>query len=282
MSPITSAQRVLLIVLAWSVAIPSTHVHDVDSLSSLLLARTGSESSILIKAKQILQDLSSSTTCSYAPTVRLLRQCKEIKPRYEDSESDHQLNNAQSVYAISMALCEASQARVKAPSACQTFASVLERPLSLTSIEIIRSSEIEACSAVLYGTPGWTSYSTYKSNSRFLCESSRIDYQREELLQTFRDATGVIPEILEALNIHRDEAQMTMIQLLETAAHVESTQQEILLRAQEQESIQSVRLEQVINYIEAIQQTMGQAVSENTKVILIYIIWMMSLTGSDP
>lgn len=245
---------------------PSAHGHDIDSISSLLLARTGPDSSILVKAKQIIRDLSSSTTCSHAPTVRLLRQCKGIKPKHEDPQSDHQLSNAESVYAISMALCEASQARVVPPPACKIFENMLERPLSDSSIEIVRSSEIEACSSVLYGTPGWTSYSTYKSNSKFLCESSRTDYQREELLQTLRDATNVIPEILEALSDHRSEAQTAMVQLRDTAAQVNFVQQQILLHAQEREKNQSAQLQQVIRYVEVIQETMGQALSENTKV----------------
>lgn len=251
---------------------PSAHRHDVDNISDLLLARTGPESTILVKAKQIIQELSSSTTCAHAPTVRLLRQCKAIKPKHEDPQSDHQLNNAESAYAISMALCEASQAKVAVPRACQVFQHPLNQPLPDSSIEIIRPSEIEACSAVLYGTPGWTSYSTYKSNSKFLCESSRTDYQREELLQTLREATDVIPEILNALTDHHIEAQMSMMRLRETAAFVESTQQEILSHAQEQERLQSMQLEQVIRYIEAIQETMGQAVNENTKVSSRYDI----------
>lgn len=245
---------------------PSAHQHGLDSMSDLLLARAGSDSKVLIKAKQIIRDLSSSTTCSHAPTVRLLRQCKEIKPKHEDSGSDHQLNNAESVYAISMALCEAQQARVTAPSVCQIFENMLDRPLSDSSIEIIRPSEIEACSAVLYGTPGWTSYSTYKSNSKFLCDSSRTDYQREELLQTLRDATDVIPEILDALNGHRTETLVAMMQLHETAAHVDSAQREILLQAQEHGRVQSAQLEEVFQHVEAIQEALTQAVNENSKV----------------
>lgn len=258
--------------------------HDVDSLSSLLLARGGSESKVLVKAKQLIRDLSSSTTCAHAPIARLLRQCKEIKPKHEDSHSEYQLNNAESVYAISMALCEAYQARVTAPSACQIFEKMLERPLPDMSVEIIRSSDIEACSAVLYDTPGWTSYSTYKSNARLLCDSSRTDYQREELLQTLRDATEVIPEILDVLDEHRTEANVAMVQLRESAAHVESTQLEILLHAQEQEKAQAARLAEVIEYVEAIQTTMGDALTENSRVsaILLHLVACLTTLDSRP
>lgn len=249
----------------------SARHYDAESMSDLLLARTVSESHVLVKAKQLIQDLSSSTTCSHAPTVRLLQQCKNIKPKHENSQSDYQLSNAESVFAISMALCEANQARVTAPSACKIFRDLLERPVPESSIEIIRPNEIEACSAALYGTPAWTSYSTYKSNSRFLCETSRTDYQREELLQTLRDATDVIPEILDALIDHRTGAQSAMIQLRESAANIDAVQREILLHAQEQGQAHSAQLTQLSQFFAELKETMAEAVTENSKASIFHL-----------
>lgn len=165
-----------------------------------------------------------------------------------------------------MALCEARQAKVETPRACQQFEDMLEGQLPDHSIEIIRPKEIQACSATLYGTPGWTSYSMYKANSKFLCDSSRTDYQREELLQILRDTTDVIPEIIHALNDHRSEAQTAMTQLRVTAASVDTAQREILLRAQEQGRVHSAQLDQLMQHMEALQESMAEAFSENTKV----------------
>lgn len=239
-------------------------------MSDLLLARARSDSHVLVKAKQLIQDLSSSTTCSHAPTIRLLQQCKNIKPKHENVQSDHQLSNAQSVFAISMALCEANQARVTSPLACKIFRDLLERPLPESSVEIIRPTEIEACSAALYGTPAWTSYSTYKSNSRFLCESSRTDYQREELLQNLRDATDVIPEILDVLIDHHTEAQSAMNQLRESAASIDSVQREILFHAREQDQAHSAQLTRLSQFFTELKQTMAEAVTENSKVRIFH------------
>lgn len=223
----------------------------VRSISDLLNARPDPHSSGLINAKRIIQDLSTSPACTYGPTARLLRQCKLTKPRGKDHDSVKQLEDAQSTYGISMALCETRQARVPAPPACKIFENMLERQKS-DFVDLVRPDEIKDCLGQLFANQAaWTSFSNFKQQSFDLCDSSRLDYQREELLQHFREATNTIPEIIDALRDHQYEAQIAMQALREHAASVAEAQQEIRLRAQEHDRVTKERLGRLMLHVES-------------------------------
>lgn len=240
-----------LIRIGWFKVKPSAYTDDVHSISEILQARSNSESNALIRAKKIIRDLSSSPACTHGPTARLLKQCKLIKPRGDNHASTEQLENAQSTYGICMALCETQEARVPAPPACRIFQNLLEPHSSIAVIEIIRPDEIKDCLSQLFtNQAAWTSFSNFKQQSFDLCDSSRFDYQREELLQYFREATDVIPEIIDALRDYQYETQLAMQALQEQAYNVAEAQKEIHLRAQQQETIAKEHLAVLVEQIE--------------------------------
>lgn len=223
------------------------------SISDLLEARSDPHNAVLTNAKRIIQDLSTAPACTYGPTARLLKQCKLIKPRNSKHESGEQLEDAQSTYGISMALCETRQARVPAPPACKIFADMLEQMKFDPSMAVVRSDEIKDCLSQLYANQAaWTSFSNFKQQSFDLCDSSRLDYQREELLQHFREASNVIPEIIDALRDHQYEAQLAMKALHEHANSVAEVQNEIRLHAQEQDRLAKQRVAKLMQQVESL------------------------------
>ncbi|KAK5948802.1 hypothetical protein OHC33_010226 [Knufia fluminis] len=244
--------------LAWNPHQSGPFNH-VDSISDLLTAPAGTEATSLVKAKRIIQALSSSPTCAHAATARLLKRCKLIKPEHETSESELQKENAQAAYGILMALCETRQARVPIPPACRIFETILDRPMTDSTIEIVRAEEIQSCSNQLYHNPSWTSLMAFKAQSKDLCDSSRIDYQREELLEHFRQATDVIPDIIDALRGQQYESQLLMINVRDSAADVLASHQEVSLLVQEQTQQSKEQLQQMSTFIASHMQQLNES-----------------------
>ncbi|KAK5085856.1 hypothetical protein LTR05_005145 [Lithohypha guttulata] len=237
--------------IGWADANACDHPSELESISSLLTTRGGSEIQSLVNAKRIVQDLSSSSSCTYGPTARLLKQCKVIKPKTQDPTSDQQKANVQATYGISMALCEARQAQVSIPSACYVFETMLGHPTPDSSIVIARSADIQNCMNELFDTASWTSYITFRAQSADLCDSSRVDYQREELLETYRQATNVVPEILEALKGHHSEIQFAMSDLREMATNIAESQHNVITSNHAQTEQSKEYLRQMSQYVES-------------------------------
>lgn len=224
-------------------------------MSGLLTTRGGSEIQSLVNAKRIIQDLSSSPSCAYEPTARLLRQCKLIKPTTSGADADQQKSNVQATYGITMALCEARQARIRIPKECSTFEAMLEHKVPDSSVAISASRDIENCMNALFETSSWTTYITFRAKSSDLCDASRVDYQREELLETFREATNVVPEVLQALREHQYESEATMAGVREMVTEVAETQQDLLRSNHDQMQQSREYLHQMSQYVDTYMQT---------------------------
>lgn len=228
-------------------------------MSGLLSARGGSELRSLINAKRILQDLSSSPSCAYQPTARLLRQCKVIRPKTEDAASDLQKANVQATYGITMALCEARQARIAVPVKCRVFEDLLSYEIPAETVGIVRAADIEGCMNSMFESPLWTSYTTFRIQSNDLCDSSRVDYQREELLETFRQATNVVPEVLAALKQHQTESMTALQGLQDLSADLSEAQGKMIASSNEQAVKAKQHLDQIAQYVEVYMQLMDES-----------------------
>lgn len=233
---------------------PRDQPSELESISGLLTARGGSELQSLANAKRIIHDLSSSPSCAYEPTARLLRQCKLIKPTSQNTNSEQQKANVQATYGITMALCEARQARINIPSPCSTFEAMLDHRVPDSAIAISASKDIETCMNALFDTSSWTTYVTFRAKSSDLCDASRVDYQREELLETFREATNVVPEVLQALREHQYESQATMSGVKEMVAEVAEAQQDLLRSNHDQMQQSREYLHQISQYVDSYMQ----------------------------
>lgn len=248
-----------LTLLAWNHAGSDTQQNALEVMSGLLSARGGSEVGSLMNAKRILRDLSSSPSCAYQPTARLLRHCKSIKPNTKDASSDLQKANVQATYAITMALCEANQARIPIPPKCQIFEDLSNYGVPTDSIGIVRRDDIEDCMNVIFESSLWTSYSNFRIQSNDLCDTSRVDYQREELLETFRQATSVVPEVLAALKEHEAESISSLQVLNQLSANLSAAQEKMIVSSNEQANQAKLHLNQIIQYVETYMQLIDES-----------------------
>lgn len=158
-----------------------------------------------------------------------------------------------------MALCEARQARIPTPPACIIFESMLDNQRPGPATEEPRPSEIEDCMNFLFDTASWTSYITFRAQSYDLCDSSRVDYQREELLETFRRATKAIPDIVQALQDQRGEAHLSIANLRDMTLEIEESQRQMLASNQDQTRQSKEHLRQMSQYIELYMKLMGES-----------------------
>lgn len=106
--------------------------NDVRSMSDLLTARPPSSSTSLLSARDIIDKLSTSSTCSQEIASRLLRQCKPGRLQQQNSQSELQKENAQAAYA----LCEERQVRVRTSASRPRFEFDTGRPLDGGSLGI--------------------------------------------------------------------------------------------------------------------------------------------------
>ena len=158
-----------------------------------------------------------------------------------------------------MALCEERQARVSTSASCQQFQFDSVHPLAGESLEVFQQDDIETCSNDLYNTPSWTSLNVYKAQSRDLCDASRLDYQREELLSHFKQATDVLPDIIEALSDQRHESQLLMAGIRSNAVDILTTQKQASAILDEQTQRSQEHLDKMAEFVVAHMVKLGDA-----------------------
>jgi len=99
----------------------------------------------------------------------------------------------------------------------------------------------------------------YKAQSKDLCDSSRIDYQREELLEHFRQATNVLPDIIDALKGQQYETQLLMVNVRDSAAKVLASHQEASSVIQDQAQQSKQQMEQLSAFTRAHMRHMDES-----------------------
>ena len=99
----------------------------------------------------------------------------------------------------------------------------------------------------------------FKAQSKDLCDTSRIDYQREELLEHFRQATNVIPDIVDALRSQQYETQLLMVNVRDSAAEALTSHQVASSIMQDQAQQTKQQIEQLSAFMEAHMRQMDES-----------------------
>lgn len=198
------------------------------AIKDLLLTRSSHDSPSLEAAKRIIDELNSGPACAHAPTVRLIRQCKLISPKNQDSSATDQLDNARYVYALSMSACEMQKAREVLPPRCQMFTNLLDAPMGERDVSIVPNSNIDSClESIKSKHYYWTTYDNFRQQSSSLCDSSRLDHDREDLLAHYKQSLTVHSELLDALKIQRVDLEDTMASFQASTAALLQTQEDL-------------------------------------------------------
>lgn len=205
---------------------------DAPAIKHLMLTRLSNSSPSLDAAKRIIDDLASGPACAHGPTVRLIRQCKLTSPKHQDSNVNDQLDNARYVYALSMSACEMQKAREVLPSKCQMFTNLLDAPMGERDISIVPNSNIDSClESIKDKHYYWTTYDNFRQQSSSLCESSRIDHDREDLLAHYKQSLAVHSELLDALRTQKADLEDTMASFQAGATTLRQNHEELAMEA---------------------------------------------------
>ncbi|KAL4770487.1 hypothetical protein BDW60DRAFT_209148 [Aspergillus nidulans var. acristatus] len=197
---------------------------DVD-LVTFLDSRTRKHNELFTKAVQLLETLNSSSSCNKLAATKLVSSCKSIGRNAEStggSDTYLTLESVRSLYAARLAICELREAGIPTPSACRSvdrFQSprrgLWGRPTRNSFVtdefDNIPKSDFEPCIRVLESRPQWwTSYSNSKQNAVIICQASRIEIDKEDILETYNSilhsSAKLSDGLYEALRIAAEES----------------------------------------------------------------------------
>ncbi|KKK25888.1 hypothetical protein ARAM_004250, partial [Aspergillus rambellii] len=169
---------------------------DVD-LTTFLNLKAHKHDEIFTEAIQLLESLKSSPSCNRIAASKLVTSCQSIGRKPDtpfESTTFLALETVRSLYAARLAICEIDGAGISIPPPCL--------PVNIsptTSKGIFRFSAkykpktgdtdpiprelLQPCLRALESRPQWwTSYSNSRQNAVIICQASRAENEREDLL----------------------------------------------------------------------------------------------------
>ena len=175
-------------------------------LVSFLYSNSQKQSAIFTEAVELLESMKSTPSCNRVAATRLVMSCQSIGGKADNIRPEDyvDLERVRSLYAARLAICEIDGARVSIPAPCSSIAAVSWQKKSMfgfstkytTQSDIERDfpqQVLEPCLKSLESRPQWwTSYSNNRQNAMVICQATRIEKEKEELLDLHKsifDAT---------------------------------------------------------------------------------------------
>ena len=148
--------------------------------------------------------MKSSPSCNRIAATRLVTSCQSIggKAASLGTEDYVTLEHTRSLYAARLAICELNGAGTSTPAPCSPvvvlppqkkglFGSATKYKLQ-DNIEDAIPQHLGSCLKSLESRPQWwTSYSNSRQNAVVICQASRIENEKEELLGLHRSIVDV-------------------------------------------------------------------------------------------
>lgn len=158
------------------------------------------QDAIFTEAAQILDSMASSPSCNRIAAMRLLTSCQTVgNDKGSDADTHEVLDLIRSVYAARLAICELQGTGTTIPSACIPvtvspptsgkggFGFTTKSAPPDTGRDSIPIELLEPCLQALESRPQWwTSYSNSRQNAMVICQATRMEREKEELLDLHR------------------------------------------------------------------------------------------------
>lgn len=153
---------------------------------------------VFIEAAHILESMKLSPSCNKVAATQLITSCQLLGGKYTGDplkDEYETLDRIRSMYAARLALCELHGAGAAVPSPCipvtvnapstSSFRIPFitkAQPLD-TRNDLVPDEVLGPCLKTLESRPqSWTSYSNNRQNAMIICQATRIEVEREELL----------------------------------------------------------------------------------------------------
>ncbi|KAJ5090137.1 hypothetical protein N7532_008821 [Penicillium argentinense] len=169
--------------------------------------------SVFTEAQQLINSIETLPSCTRIATSNLITSCNEIDARdVVNSDVYERLEHAKSIYAARLAICELGGAGEPVPPACTpvTTATPTARsrwpfwnkapvPEPTDTFDVVSKTDLEKClKALKSGSQGWTSYSNNRQNAVVICQTSRGEIEKAELLHAHRRMALVDQKLYQA------------------------------------------------------------------------------------
>lgn len=163
-------------------------------LTDLLALRDVDTDPIFEKAMQVIDSITTQSTCHQAATGQLLITCKTVGNQVDlDQGKNELLERAKSVYAVRLAVCETGEGRAAIPKTCKA---ILTLPRHFHGeLEVVNSKSLSPClEALMAEHYYWTSYSNSRQDASTLCQAVTLEATKLEALQSYQRLAELIPE----------------------------------------------------------------------------------------
>ncbi|KAF5866630.1 hypothetical protein ETB97_010724 [Aspergillus alliaceus] len=169
-------------------------------LVSFLNSKPSQHDAVFTEAVQLLESMRSSPSCNRLAASRLVTSCQSIgeKTSNIDTETYLLLEHTRSLYAARLAICELNGAGTSIPPACLPvtipppqkkgiFGFSAKSKVPVNVMDSIPNQLLESCLKSLESRPQWwTSYSNSRQNAFLICQATRIENEKQELLNLYR------------------------------------------------------------------------------------------------
>ncbi|GAB7363429.1 hypothetical protein MBLNU230_g3705t1 [Neophaeotheca triangularis] len=184
----------------------------------------------LQEVMKIIKDVEKLPSCNKMASQALLNSCSALEtPQSNDGEQrgpDTMLDEAKSIYAARLAVCELSGARATVPPGCTSFLPTantarktgfrgfigrngLSAPTTTYDhYEDVTEQNLDQCLGALESKPQWwTSYSNSRQNAVVMCHAMRSEVEKDEQLHLYKVLAGLTNDITGSLSGSKQEFQ---------------------------------------------------------------------------
>ncbi|OQD81022.1 hypothetical protein PENANT_c030G10807 [Penicillium antarcticum] len=223
---------------------------DIDVIS-LLGSRARNQDTVFKEAIDLLESLKSSPSCSRVAATRLVVSCQAFGGDKDRTHADspNTMDFLRSVYAARLAICEIEGAGTTVPQSCLPvtvptapqkgrFGFASRHKSSDNAADEMPREILEQCLRTLESRPQWwTSYSNSRQNALTICQASRIETEKDELLDLHRSIAKSSLKLSNGIrDALRDAAAQSEQQQLFMQA-VQAQQRKIVMEVEHTESL---------------------------------------------
>lgn len=254
--------------------LPTDRTDDSNAVT-YLTSNTRQRESVFSEAVQLLESMNSSPSCNRVAATRLVTSCQDLGGRGNtDPDTNQALDRIRSVYAARLAICELEGAGAVVPQPCVPVTVPLPSPSasgfrffqrfkSMDGDEsILPQKDLEQCLRSLESRPQWwTSYSNNRQNAMIICQASRIETEKEEMLGLHLSLAKSTAKLDEGLQEALRQAAETSAQHQAFLQTVQALQERLSNELEERGSLLRGLFGKFLNDIEAGFDTVAAAVT---------------------
>ncbi|KAJ5290889.1 hypothetical protein N7478_000140 [Penicillium angulare] len=219
---------------------------------------------IFTEAAQLLDSLKSSPSCHRVAATKLITSCQTLDGKEAHNRGEYEaLDRTRSVYAARLAICELDGAGASIPPACLPLTASPPQPRSRflfsmksrphdPDFDDYPKEILEPCLKTLESRPQWwTSYSNNRQNAMVICEATRMETQKDELLNLHRSIVDSSAKLSNGLIAALQNTAMDSARNQEFLESVQALQRRLLVEMEESDLTLHDTFVRLLNEVEA-------------------------------